>query len=627
MARRSESKNPVSGKKQLPRMMLLAWLFPLFLDVILAICFWSYCTVLAVEGIYETGVLRIAEWLIKSFSFVPERIYLPDMWMMMRTYWKAIALFDLVIWLLMVLFLQKYGHFKGVEQGSSHWQTRWERRVFRRRKKDPGVPLADKVYLTDKAHPANRNMLVLGAPGSGKSFTIIIPTLEVLTRIGGGRKQASFFCTDTKGALFRDTYRMMQGRGIKTFLLNLSNPWYSDRYNPLYNIHEERKYTEISELALAYTKNSNDEEASVGESIWQDTFRALMVAVWSYQYDFRRNPVTDKEETRAMWRTAELIRSLGVKGGKLDPSGELAQIVAAIRVTDPLHPTVENYDFIAAGAAETVASVIFTAGSKINVFTYPEIQSLTDGNDIPIDWICEHPGGIYLNFKVGSPYKAIAAVFIEQLLNNAYYIAETKYKDGRLPLDLQMCLDELPNICRVHSLPERLSTSRSYGINITVSIQSMQQLERMFNKAEETLKNNCVTHVYLGTGEQKALKEISEALGKTTTEEVSRSRNVGGKTGGGSDSDKAIGRELVFPAEIHSMPDQYAIVKIQHYQPIFAKKFPTAKQPWYPELGGQGCPENSCSIEDAYRIPSLIRQWQYYEQRLQRIERIREGQA
>lgn len=645
---RRESRNPISGSAFSFRWLIVSILFLLFSSAVIFLFQWSYYSCVRASVLHAEGIWRLLMW--PSYAFSVGLCPLDgETWAFLLSQWKVMLAIDALILLLFLLMIRRHGNFWRVEYGASHWMTWWERRVFRQTKKDPGIPIADRIWITVRAHLANMNFLVLGAPGSGKTFTVIIPMLEALTR--GMRKkeedakedgeekqnkkkkkpeprQSSFLCTDTKGALFRDTCRMMQGRGIKTFLLNLANPWYSDRYNPLYNIHEERKYTEISRLAMAFAKNARDEEGSVGDSIWEDTFRSLLVAVWSYQYDYQRNPTNDKEETRAMWRTAELIRSLKLgQDNRVSKEGELYQIVEAIRVTHPIHPAVENFDFIAAGAGETIASVVFTAGSKINVFTYPEVQSLTDGNDIPLDWVCENPGGIYLNFEIGSPYRVVAALFIEQLFSAAYYLAETKH-NGRLPLDLQMFLDELPNICRVYSLPERASTSRSYGINLIISVQSMQQLERMFDKAEETLKNNCVTHIYLGTGEQKALKEISEALGKTTTEELSRSRNVGGKNGGGgSDSDKAIGRELVFPAEIHSMPDQYAIIKIQHYQPIFAKKFQTAKQPWYPELGGKGSPENSCSIEDAYRIPSLARQWQYYEQRLQRIERMKEART
>ena len=671
---RRESKNPVSGQGTLLRNLIVCTILLLFWSAITLLCLWSYASCDRASSLPDgpNAVWRIMGWFAAMFN---TRLCGLDgeLWTRFtETGWKVLLGSDLLLVLILLIAVRRFGHFHNVEYGSSHWATRKELKPFRirhgkaksgvffrfrkrvrrllrrpftalynafgrkfpnarkrmhriRKKLFPGkkvyMPLADGVYMTDAANPANRNVFVNGAPGSGKTFCVIIPAIEELTRGGSEKMSGSFFCTDTKGALFRDTYRMVTGRGCKTYLLNLSNPWFSDRYNPLENIHEDRKYTEINQIALAYAKNARDEEANVGDAIWEDTFRIMLVAAWCYQYDYKVNPLTGKPETRAMWRTAELIRSLFVdENGKLSRTGELSQIVECIRVKDRLHPTVENFDSIAAGAPETVASVVFTALSKINLFTYPEIQAMTDGNDIKIDEICENPCGVYLNFEVGSPYRAIAALFIEQLFSSAYYIAETKY-DGRLPVNLAMYLDELPNICKVYSLPERLSTSRSYGIDIVVSVQSMQQLEKLFDKAEETLKNNCVTHIYLGSGEQKALKEISEALGKTTTEELSRSRNIGFKNGGGgSDSDKLLGRELVFPAEIHSMPDRYAIVKMQHHQPIFAEKFKTAKQDWYGELGGKGCPENNCKIEDAYRVAAVVRKARYYQQRLERVE-------
>ncbi len=679
---RRESKNPVSGKSAAARTFAVSAALLVFWSAFTLLCLWSYVSC-GRAGMLPDGpnaVWRVMAWFAAMFN---TPLCKPDaaLWThFTRTGWKVLLVSDLLMTTVLLIAVRRFGNYRNVEYGSAHWATGKELKPFRIRngkakrvtvftklrrriakklrkpftalyaafgakfpnarkrlhqirekfshKKKVYMPLADGVYLTEAANPANRNMFVIGAPGSGKTFCVIIPAIEELTRGGSEKMSGSFFCTDTKGALFRDTYRMVNGRGCKTYLLNLSNPWYSDRYNPLDNIHEDRKYTEINQIALAYAKNARDEEASVGDAIWEDTFRIMLVAAWCYQYDFKTNPLTGKPETRAMWRTAELIRSLFIdERGKLSNTGELARIVECIRVKDRLHPTVENFDSIAAGAAETVASVVFTALSKINLFTYPEIQAMTDGNDICIDEICEKPCGVYLNFAVGSPYRAVAALFIEQLFSSAYYIAETKY-DGKLPVNLAMYLDELPNICKVYSLPERLSTSRSYGIDIVVSVQSMQQLEKLFDKAEETLKNNCVTHIYLGSGEQKALKEISEALGKTTTEELNRSRNVGVKNGGGgSDSDKAIGRELAFPSEIYSMPDKYAIVKMQHHQPIFAEKFKTAWQPWYEELGGKGAPENNCKIEDAYRVAAVMRKARYYRQRAERAKEAAEQEA
>lgn len=608
---RRRSKNPISGSSAVLQRLIGLFCCLLFTDALLFLLLWSFCSCDRAGVLSPNGIIRLSEWMGYAFTVGLSRFDTELLRQILHIGQKLFLLIDAAVCLIFLL-CRRGGNFRQVEHGSTHWATRAERRPFRPKRGNTDIPLAENIYLTERAHVANRNILVSSSPGGGKTFSVIIPALEAVTRANG-----SFFCTDTKGALFRDTCRMMRGRGVETYLLNLASPWFSDQYNPLDNIHPERKYTEISQLALAYTRNVRDEEASAGDSIWEDTFRALIVAVWCYQYDFTTNPTNGRPETRAMWRTAELIRSLKAGKSGLSDDGELARIVEAIAATDPLHPTVENYRFIAAGASETVASVIFTAGSKINIFTYPEIQSLTEKNGIPIDRICENPCGVYLNFDIGSPYRALAALFIEQLFSAAYYIAETRH-NGKLPLPLLMCLDELPNICRVHSLPERASTSRSYGIDLILCVQSMQQLERMFHKADETLKNNCVTHIYLGTGESKALEEISKALGKTTIDETSRSRNVHGRQGGGSDSEKAIGRELAMPAELYAMPGKFAIVKIQHHQPIFARKFPTQKQPWYTELGGVGCPQNSLTVEQAYRVSALERQADFYRQRIKR---------
>lgn len=620
-----ESKNYISGSRHSRGKVTFftCIVLTVITTLITLLCLWSYQTCVRLGLIFpEKGAFAAAiEWLSVCFKT-------PLCWLdgNIITFWAynsyIVILADLTVIFLVLSLRKPRGEFDRVQHGSAHWATRRELKPFRH--EDGSMPLADGVYLTSKVRPANKNVFVLAAPGGGKSFRVIIPAIEALTRDG---LQGSFFCTDTKGALYRDTAKMVRDRGLQVYLLNLSDPWFSHRYNPLDNIHEERKVTEIAKLALAYAKNVRDEEAGVGDSIWEDTFKQLICAVWFYQYDFSVNPLTKRPETRALWRTAELIKGLRISGkGRIDESCELARIVAEIRKTDPLHPTLGCYDFVAAGAAETVASVIFTAGSKVSVFTYPEIESLTRKNDIDIDTLISEPSGVYLNFEVGSPYKAIAALFIEQLFSSAYFLAETKY-GGALPRPLKLFLDELPNICRVHSLPERASTSRSYNIDLVISVQSMQQLQHIFKDAEKTLMNNCVTHIYLGTGEADALKQISEALGKTTTEETSDSRSKGmSGHGGGSESDRFLGREIALPSEIYSMPDLYAIVKIQHHPPIFAEKFKTEKQSYYKLLGGQGNPRNSCIINEDFREQRLLYMAEYESEKRMRISKILEEQ-
>ncbi len=627
---RRGSINPVSGKGRLRlRPFVTTIIFFLSLVLFFSLFVWSYFS--ADRGGYLGSAASRGEkliiWAGLLFS-VPLCAPSAALWRFIAGKLHIIITAAATVTLLMVLVSGtfKKGSFADVEYGSAHWARGKELAIFRQNAPND-IPLADGVYLTRKCRSANNNVFLLAAPGGGKTFNVIIPAIEAHTRPGA--RQGSFFCTDTKGALYRDTVKLLRERGYKVLLLNLADPWLSNRYNPLENVHAERKYTEISTIASSIAHNSRDEDAAVGENVWEATFKALMSAILMYQFDFAVNPVTGESENRSMRRTAELILSVKVERTKsgYEVTGEAADIIRAIKKNDPRHPSVTNFEFVTTGAIETVSSVIFTAGSKISTFLYPETDCLMQSNEIRLDDIFYKPHAVFLNYSISSPYSVIAAMFIEQLLNAAYYNAEVvNAKTGALARPFKLFLDELPNICRVHALSKVTSTCRSYNIDIILSVQSMQQLRRMFKDEEKTIMNNCATHIYLGSGESDALKEISEALGKTTTNDLSFSRSTGiAKNGsGGSDSERSMGRELALPSEIYSMPNRYAIVKMQNKPPVFAEKFKTTRQPWYSELGGKGCPENSRPIHVDLEALMLRHRAEYEAERLAAAEHARQ---
>lgn len=611
---RKESKNPVSGRQR----RLVSWLFfpLLFWLPLVFMAAWSYCSHLLAGRLAgaEKLWLKIAIWAGSFFAeeLCPLHSFLP---------WASghlIALLGISLFFSLLTSGTYYrGAYFGVEHGSSHWATKKELAVFRTR--GANLPIGDRLYLTEESQPVNRNVYLQGTSGAGKSFRVIIPAIEAQTR--PGRSQGSLLVTDVKGANYRDTSKMVKERGVPVWLLNLANPWFSHCYSPLELVHEERKYIEIPALALSFAKNVRDEEADVGQSIWEDTFRALLCSVWLYQYDFRINPVTSRPESRALWRTGELIRGIEIdnKTGKISRDGEMGRIISAIEYVDPLHPAISEFEFVAKGMRETVASVLFTAGSKVSIFGYPEIQALTMKNEIPLDEICEKPGAIYLNYQIGSPFRVIAALFIEQLFASAYYVAETRH-NGSLPINLKLLLDELPQICRIYTLPGRASTVRSYNIDLFISSQSRQQLEVMFKNQDKTLINNCATEIYLGSKEKDALNEISERLGDTTTREISRSSGERNS----SESSRPTGRKLALPAEMVSLPMKYEIVLMQYRPPIFCEKFKTEKQPYYPLLGGKGAPENNRNIEEDFFALSQLHRAQFEEVRKERLKELKE---
>lgn len=387
---RRESTNPVSGKRHSGiYYVILEIVFFVFCTAAFSLAAWSYYSVLASGGFAATTQKgeRLLLWMGQIF-ITPLCAPSAELWLFIKTLLPTLLLLSAFASLSLLLISGAFrrGNFADVEYGSAHWARGKELKPFRNAANN--MPLADKIYLAPEASPANKNVFVLASPGGGKTFTVIIPAIEAVTR--PGYPQGSFFCTDTKGALYRETVHMLRDkRGYPTYLLNLSDPWHSNQYNPLANVHEERKYTEIASLALACAQNARDEDASVGDNIWEATFQALIAAVWFYQYDYAVNPVTRRPETRAMWRTAELILSVKMNdAGHIDESGEMAKIVSCLKATDPLHPAVRNFEFVTAGAVETVSSVIFTAGSKIDKFLYPEIECLMRDNEIPLDRIC-----------------------------------------------------------------------------------------------------------------------------------------------------------------------------------------------------------------------------------------------
>lgn len=234
---------------------------------------------------------------------------------------------------------------------------------------------------------------------------------------------------------------------------------------------------------------------------------------------------------------------------------------------------------------------------------------LTMADEMQIDRICDEPTALYLNFEVGSAYKVIAAMFLEQCFASVYYIADTKH-GGKLPRKCRFLLDEIANICKFHSLPERLSTARSYNIDIMLCVQALQQLKHLYDGADQTIINNCAVFAYLGCGEPDTLERVSKLLGKTTIDEVNESRNHG-THGGSSEADRRTGRSLMTEDELFTLPRDKCVLIVRGHNPLFADKCRTERWPEYKLLGGIGNAANSLDVRDEYAADYAQHKEQY----------------
>ncbi len=607
-----QSANYVSKSRRFIRLKTsIAVAIFLFLIEILAI--WSFGS-FSVLRPGESAFLRFSLWFSHlSTPLLPLSImkdYILDkLWIC--------ALVNLVLILILWLSSRRRSNYRDVEEGSAHWAFWRELKLFR--KKENNQPLAEAVYMTKEADLPNGNVLVVAGPGEGKSFRMLTPAIIQACR--DGYEKPSMIITDTKGALFRETAKHVMNQGLKVRVLNLTNPKYSWQYNPLCCIHQARLQTELASLVRCFIANTRDVETNAGDAFWEDTLYFLLMSVWAYQCTYQTNPVTNAIETKAMYRTLELIRGLRLdSNGKLSPDCEYSIIVDHIREENPLHITVTSFDSLTAAAPETIQSVVITAIARLAVFGEEAIELLTMDDELDIDGIFEEPTALYLNFEVGSAYKVIAAMFLEQCFASAYYIADTKH-GGRLPLTCKMFLDEIANICKFHSLPERLSTARSYNIEITLCLQALQQLEKLYEGSDQTIINNCAVFAYLGCSEPDTLERISDMLGKTTIDEVSESRNYGTQ-GGGSSSDRRTGRPLMTKDELLTMNRENSVLVIRGHNPIYAPKCRTEKWSEYKYLGGRNKKNNvdiSALCADMYNRHKEA----YDADKIVRIERIR----
>lgn len=606
--------NNITGNKRYRRLKVCVFVL-LFLFLFEALQLWSFYSFSVSPAGKDYSLLqRIATWLV--YISTPLTPISESLSYIFRHIWVYIPVNAFFIVLLLIASKNR-GNYRDIEAGSAHWAFKKERKLFA--EKENNQPLAEGIYMTGKADLPNGNVVVVANPGDGKSFRVLTPGIIQACR--EGYDKPSMIITDTKGALYRDTCRMVENAGLEVRTLNLTDPRYSNLYNPLCNIHRERLNTELSSLARCFIVNTRDAEAKTGDAFWEDTLYFLLMSVWGYQVTCDINPVSCVDETKAMYRTLELIRGMRLEsGGGIRPDCEFAAIVDQLRQDKPLHITVTNFDSLMAAAPETIQSVVITAISRLAVFAEPDIEMLTMDDEMNIDGICEVPTALYLNFEVGSAYKVIAAMFLEQCFASIYYIADTKH-GGSLPVKCKMYLDEIANICKFHSLPERLSTARSYNIDITLCLQALQQLKHLYDGSDQTIINNCAVFAYLGCGEPDTLERVSKLLGKTTIDEVNASRNYSGN-GGGSESDRRTGRELMTQDELFTLPRNKCVLIIRGHNPIYAAKCKTEKWAEYKLLGGKGNPKNNTDVSVKYAGEYSLHKARYDELRKERETRL-----
>ncbi len=447
--------------------------------------------------------------------------------------------------------------YDGIENGSSDWAKNGEefvksstgREILNRKN---GFILSKNHYLgTDlKKVEINKNILVIGGSGTGKSACYIKP--NILQLLG------SYVITDPKGELYRETSGFLKSNGYKVKTLNLVNPEYSDRYNPLAHI---RDHKDVDIIAHTIVSGSGGEDGGKSsDPFWDNTATMLLKACIYYVISM----LPDEEQNLSSCLNI-------VRAGGADESVFTKLLVEELK---PDHPGRKEYEGIRLGADQTKQSIAISLVSKLTHFDTPSMMNITTTNDIDFEELSDEKTALFVITPAEhGTYNYILTIFFSQLLQILY--SQANRNGGTLNNQVYLLLDEFANIGQIPDFNKILSTTRSLGISISIVVQSIDQLEGLYKDTYENIIGNCDTQLFLGSQSNKTCEYISKSLGQKTikfqSKSVSKDKEDKQKQGV-SYSEQRQARDLMTVDELKRMNNNEEVLLVRGLRPIKAKK-------------------------------------------------------
>ncbi len=482
--------------------------------------------------------------------------------------WKILLIVGLVVAIVYeVTQIILKGEYEGVEHGSSGWADGDQYEILNR---TTGIILAKDNYLTTDNKFINKNVLIIGGAGSRKSRGYIMPNMMQML--------GSYVVTDPKGENFDTAAGFLQQNGYEVRCINLVNPECSDSYNPLWHIGGSLDVDIISDALIKGTSKGSTNE----DPFWPQAERALLNSCIYYLLS-----ECPKEE-QSFASCLAMVRA-----------GENFEWMDDVFMRLPFeHMARKSYETFRLAVDKTRAGVLVGLATRLNVFDTPEISSITGTSSIDIDAMGSKKMATFvITPDSHSAFNFISTIFFGQVLQRLYYKADENSAirpDGKCTLDIPVffLLDEFANVGQIPDFNQKLSTSRSRNINISIVLQSIDQLKDLYKDIYENIMANCDTHLFLGSQATATCEYISKTLGETTINK--KQVSVSGKMGGivlaqspdsKSISDQSMGRSLMTIDELKRLPLDTSIVMVKGLRPIKAKKYDISMHPKSAEIG------------------------------------------
>ncbi len=491
---------------------------------------------------------------------------------------------------------------KGMEYGSARWGGAEDIKPYIDPVFENNVLLTQTERLMMSSRPKqpkyarNKNILVIGGSGSGKTRFFVKPNLMQM--------HSSYVVTDPKGTVLIECGKLLQRGGYKIKVLNTINFKKSMKYNPFAYLRSEKDILKLVNTIIANTKGDGEKS---GEDFWVKAeklyYTALIGYIWYEAPDEEKNFTT----------LLEMINASEAREDDEDFKNPVDLMFERLEEKDPEHFAVKQYKKYKLAAGKTAKSILISCGARLAPFDIRELRELMETDEM--ETLGDRKTALFVIISdTDDTFNFVVSILYTQLFNLLCDKADDVY-GGRLPVHVRCLLDEFANIGQIPKFEKLIATIRSREISASIILQSQSQLKAIYKDNADTIVGNCDTTLFLGGKEKTTLKEISEILGKETIDSFNTSETRGRELSHGLNYQK-LGKELMTQDEIAVMDGGKCILQLRGVRPFFSDKYDITKHPKYKYLSDAD-PKNAFDMEKHIkRRPAIVKPdevFDYYE--------------
>jgi type IV secretion system protein VirD4 len=467
---------------------------------------------------------------------------------------------------------KKFRH--GEEYGSARWGNRKDIEPFVDPIFENNIILTETERLTMNSRPKapkyarNKNVIVIGGSGSGKTRFYVKPNLMQMT------DRVSYVVTDPKGTIIVECGKMLVNGGYRIKVLNTINFKKSMHYNPFHYIRSEKDILKLVNTIIANTKGEGEKST---EDFWIKAERLLYSALIGYIW------YEAPEEEQNFSTLLEFINASETREDDEEFKNAVDELFEELEAENPEHFAVRQYRKYKLAAGKTAKSILISCGARLAPFDIQELREIMSYDEMELDMIGDQKTAMFVIISdTDDTFNFVVAIMYTQLFNLLCDKADDEH-GGRLPYHVRLLLDEFSNIGQIPKFDKLIATIRSREISASIILQSQSQLKTIYKDAAETITGNCDTVLFLGGKESSTLKEISETLGKETIDLYNTSDTRGTSQSYGLNYQKT-GKELMSRDELAVMDGNKCILQLRGVRPFLSNKYDITKHKKYKEL-------------------------------------------